>query len=193
MAKNISVYGIFPDRVSLSTAIDALRQAGFRDTDISVLMADNVGNKDFGHEKETKAPEGALAGAGAGSIIGGTLGVLAALGALAIPGVGPLIAAGPIVAALTGIGAGGIVGGLAGGLIGAGIPEYVAKRYEGRIRSGGVLCSVHCDDADWVGRAKRIMNDTGAEDVSATGEAPADFARSTRPMPRIGNERAPRE
>ena len=139
--------------------MDALRAAGYRNTDISVLFPDNRGTKDFAHEKNTKAPEGTTAGAASGLAIGGTLGWLAGIGALAIPGIGPFIAAGPIVAALAGAGAGGALGGLVGALVGMGIPEYEAKRYEGRIRSGGILMSVHCDNSEWVGRAKEILRD----------------------------------
>ena len=152
--KNKAVFGIYPDRVSVEEAVDGLRAAGFRGTDISVLFQENQGTKDFAHEKNTKAPEGATAGGIVGGISGGVLGWLTGIGALAIPGLGPLIAAGPIVAALAGIGAVGAVGGVIGGLAGMGVPEYEAKRFEGRIKQGGVLLSVHCDNDDWVKRAK---------------------------------------
>ena len=132
--KNTAVFGIYRDRVSVDGAVDTLRQAGFRNTDISVLFADNQGTKDFAHEKATKAPEGTAAGASTGAVIGAGLGWLAGIGALAIPGIGPLVAAGPIVAALAGVGVGGAIGGITGALIGMGIPEYEAKRYETRIR-----------------------------------------------------------
>jgi hypothetical protein len=165
--------------------VDALKRAGFRNTDISVLFPENVGNKDFAHEKHTKAPEGAVAGASTGAIIGGALGWLAGIGALAIPGIGPFIAAGPIVAALSGIGAIGALGGIAGALVGIGIPEYEAKRYEGRIRSGGILLSVHCDNSDWVKRAEEILTHTGANDISTTSEAKADFNTTEKPLPRV--------
>lgn len=184
MAKNIAVFGIYPDRQSLEQGVELMRQSGFRGTDISVLLPENIGNKDFTHVKESKAPEGAVAGAGSGAILGGALGWLAGIGALAIPGVGPLIAAGPIVAMLTGAGAAGIIGGLTGALVGAGIPEYVARRYEGRVRKGGILLSVHCDDQDWTNRAKRLLAETGAEEISATGEAAADFASTTKSVHR---------
>ena len=164
----------------------ALRAAGYRNTDISVLFPENEGTKDFAHEKGTKAPEGATTGAGTGAVLGGALGWLAGIGALAIPGVGPLIAAGPIMAALAGVGVGGAVGGIAGALIGMGIPEYEAKRYEGRIREGGILLSVHSDNSEWTKRAKEILEQTGAQDVSSAGEARADFAKSDRPMPKTG-------
>jgi len=179
--KNTSVFGIYRDRASLETAVDTLKTEGFRNTDISVLMSENQGTKDFAHEKGTKAPEGAATGAGTGAVIGGTLGWLAGIGALAIPGVGPFIAAGPIMGLLGGLGAGGAIGGLAGGLIGMGIPEYEAKRYEGRIREGGALLSVHCDSSEWVGRAKDLLERTGAHDVASAGESSADFAASDKP------------
>src|SRR5467141_2376810 len=168
--KNTSVFGIYPDRMSVENAVDALKMEGFRNTDISVLFPENQGTKDFAHEKNTKAPEGAATGAGSGAVIGGTLGWLTGIGALAIPGVGPFIAAGPIVAALAGVGVGGAIGGIAGALLGLGIPEYEAKRYEGRIKEGGILLSVHCDDSNWTKRAKEILERTGAQDVSSRSE-----------------------
>ena len=183
--KNTSVFGIYRDTVALGGGLEALRSAGFRSTDISVLMPENVGTKDFGHIKATKAPEGAATGATTGALLGGALGWLVSVGALAIPGLGPFIAAGPIVALLAGAGAAGVVGGIAGALIGMGIPEYEAKRYEGRIRSGGILLSVHCDNSEWEKRAKQVLERTGAEEVSAAGEAAADFAVSGRPGSRI--------
>src|SRR3954453_11719861 len=148
--KNTAVFGIYPDRVSVEEAVEHLRSAGFRNTDISVLFPDNQGTKDFAHEKNTKAPEGATTGVVAGGITGGVLGWLTGIGALAIPGLGPFVAAGPIVAALAGAGAVGTLCGIVGALVGMGIPEYEAKRYEGRIREGGVLISVHCDNDDWI-------------------------------------------
>jgi len=182
--KNTAVFGIYPDRTSVENAVDALKNEGFRNTDISVLFPDNQGSKDFAHEKATKAPEGAATGAGAGALMGGTLGWLAGIGALAIPGLGPFIAAGPIMAALAGAGVGGAVGGIGGALVGMGIPEYEAKRYEGRVKSGGILLSVHSDNSEWTSRAKKILERTGAQDISSTGEASADYAASDRPMPR---------
>lgn len=184
--KNTAVYGIYGDQLSVENAVDALRGAGFRNTDISVLFPENEGTKDFGLEKQTKAPEGAVSGAGSGAVIGGALGWLAGIGALAIPGIGPFIAAGPIIGMLSGIGVGGAIGGLTGALIGLGIPEYEAKRYEGRIRKGGTLMSVHCDDGEWTKRAKEILAATGAEDIASASEAKADFARTDRPLPRRG-------
>ncbi len=182
--KNTAVFGIYRDYAGVENAVDTLKAAGFRNTDISVLFPENVGTKDFAVRKETKAPEGATAGAGTGAIIGGGLGWLAGIGALAIPGLGPFIAAGPIVAALAGVGVGGAVGGIAGALIGMGIPEYEAKRYEGLIKEGGILLSVHSDDSEWTKRAKQILERTGAQDVSSTSEASADFAKSDKPMQR---------
>jgi hypothetical protein len=134
-------------------------------------MPENLGSRPITTQKASKAPEGAAAGAGTGAMLGGTLGLLAGIGALAIPGVGPLIAAGPIVAALAGLGAGGVVGGFTGALIGLGIPEYEAKRYEGRLQKGGILLSVHCATSDEIKQAKEIMKSTGAEDISSTGES----------------------
>ena len=184
---NTAVFGIFANRGMAEEAVDRLVANGFRNEDISVLLQDNVGTKDFAHEKHTKAPEGTAAGAVAGGVVGGTIGVLAGLGLLAIPGLGPLVAAGPVIAALTGAGSGGIVGGLIGALVGMGIPEYEAKRYEGRIKEGGVLLSVHCDSADWVGKAKDLLQHSGGEDISSAGEARADFAVSDKPGSRRAN------
>jgi hypothetical protein len=170
--------------MSTEYAVDRLMAEGFRKEDISVLLPEQSGTKDFAHEKQTKAPEGTTTGAVAGGAVGGTLGLLAGIGALAIPGVGPFIAAGPIMGALAGLGAGGAIGGLVGALVGMGIPEYEAKRYEGRIKSGGILLSVHCDNSDWVKRAKDLLETTGAEDVSSAGEAGADYAKADKPLPR---------
>src|SRR5215831_5717157 len=173
MAKNTAVYGIYRNRSQAENAVDRLVASGFRTEDISVLLAENVGTKDFAHEKHTKAPEGTATGAAAGGVVGGTLGLLAGVGALAIPGLGPFIAAGPVMATLAGAGAGGVVGGLVGALVGLGIPEYEAKRYEGRIQEGGILLSVLCDDSTWTRKAKEVLKQTRAEDVSFTGEAGA--------------------
>ncbi|MGB7554977.1 MAG: general stress protein [Candidatus Korobacteraceae bacterium] len=181
--KNTAVYGIYRNRAELERGIDELKAADFRNADISVLFADNQGSKEFAHEKNTKAPEGATAGAATGAVLGGVLGWLVGIGLLAIPGVGPFIAAGPIVALLAGAGAGGAVGGLTGALIGVGIPEYEAKRYEGRIKDGGMLLSVHCDSSEWTKRAKDILERTGAQDVASSGEAHADFDKSDKPIP----------
>ncbi len=182
--KNTAVFGIYPSQASAEAAVDTLKNAGYRNTDISVLFPDNQGTKDFAVAKETKAPEGATTGGVSGGVIGGALGWLAGIGALAIPGVGPFIAAGPILGLLGGMGAGAVVGGIAGALIGMGIPEYEAKRYEGRIRKGGILLSVHCDNSDWVKRAKTILEQTGAEDIASAGESSADFAKDDTPRVR---------
>ena len=186
--KNTAAFGIYTSRTGVERAVDALKNAGYRNSDISVLFPENAGTKDFAHEKNTKAPEGATAGVTGGAVLGGTLGWLAGIGALAIPGLGPFIAAGPIMAALAGAGVGGAVGGIAGALIGMGIPEYEAKRYEGRVKDGGILLSVHCDDSGWTKKAKEILERTGAEDVSSTGEADSDVDTSDRPYRKTGTE-----
>ena len=183
--KNTAVFGIYPTHASADAAVDTLKTKGFRSTDISVLFPENVGSKDFGHEKGTTSAEGAVAGGGSGAVIGGALGWLAGIGMLAIPGVGPFIAAGPIVAILAGMGAGGAIGGVTGALIGLGIPEYQAKRYEGRMRKGGILLSVHTDDPEWASKGKRILEQTGAEDISSAGETKGDFGNSDRPTVRV--------
>ena len=182
--KNTAVFGIYPTVGALERGVTTLRDEGFRNTDISVLFPENTGTKDFAHEKGTKAPEGATTGGTAGMAFGGVLGWLAGIGALAIPGLGPFIAAGPIMAALAGGAVGGVVGGIAGALIGMGIPEYEAKRYEGRIKKGGILLSVHSDDSNWTKRAKNVLERTGAEDISSTGETRGDMENTDRPMER---------
>lgn len=174
MAKNIAVYGIYKTRSMVERAVAELKEAGFRSTDISVLFPESSGTKEFAIDKETKAPEGTATGAGTGAVIGGVLGWLTGIGSLAIPGVGPFIAAGPIMAAIAGAGVGGAVGGITGALIGLGIPEYEASRYEGRIKEGGILLSVHADDGDWKKRGKEILQRTGAEDIGAKGESSGD-------------------
>jgi hypothetical protein len=161
--------------------VGQLQQAGFSNSDISVLFPDQQGGKDFAHEHNTKAPEGAIAGAGAGGAVGGTLGLLAGIGALAIPGLGPFIAAGPLLAALSGAAAGATVGGVAGALVGMGIPEMEAKRYEGRIKNGNLLLSVHAENGDEVKRAEQIFKAARAEDICSTTEASVPKARETRP------------
>lgn len=169
-SKNTAVFGIYPTSTQAEQTVDRLTAAGFAQQDVSVLLADNQSSKEFAHEKNTKAPEGTATGVTAGGIVGGTLGLLAGIGALAIPGVGPFIAAGPIMGALAGLGVGGAVGGLVGALVGMGIPEYEAKRYEGRIKAGGVLLSVHCDTLAEINRAKEVLKSSGAEDISSAGE-----------------------
>ena len=168
--KKVSVFGIYPSLGQAERAVDALLHGPFLNDDISVLAPDQQSTKDFAHEKHTKAPEGATTGVAAGGALGGTLGLLAGVGALAIPGLGPFIAAGPIMGALAGLGVGGAVGGLVGALVGMGIPEYQAKRYEGRVKNGGVLLSVHCATSDQVATAKKMLEQTGAEDISSSGE-----------------------
>jgi hypothetical protein len=168
--KNTAVFGIFTSRASAEQCVNLLLDNEFRSDDISVLAPDQKVTKELATEKNTKAPEGTATGATAGGAIGGTLGLLAGIGALAIPGLGPFIAAGPIMATLAGVGAGAAAGGLIGALVGMGIPEYEAKRYEGRVKNGGILVSVHCDNSDWVDRAKDVLKQAGAEDISSAGE-----------------------
>ena len=178
--KRTSVFGIYSERAAAERAVSGLMNSGFIAEDISVLLPENLGDREIATEKSKKAPEGATAGAGTGAVLGGALGLLAGIGSLAIPGVGPLIAAGPIMAALSGIGAGGAVGGFVGALVGAGIPEYEAKRYEGVLHKGGILLSVHCASSDDVTRAKEILKATGGSDISATGESSASGSDRTR-------------
>jgi hypothetical protein len=182
--KNTAVFGIYPSYATVESGVDGLRAAGFSNTDISVLFPEGAGSKDFAHEKGTKAPEGATAGAGTGAVLGGAMGWLLGIGALAIPGLGPFIAAGPIMAALAGAGVGGALGGITGALVGMGIPEYEAKRYEGRVKDGGILISVHSDNSDWTKRAKLILEATGAQDISSTSEASSDEPKVDRDLRR---------
>ena len=176
MATDVSTFALFNDRTSFEKAIDALRAAGFRNSDVSAVLPDrDLTTRDLAHEIHTKAPEGAVTGAGAGAAAGGVLGWLVGVGALAIPGIGPLLAAGPVVAALAGAGAVGAAGGLVGGLIGAGIPEIEANRYAGRIRDGGCLLSVHCDNGEGADRAKEILKATGGHDIVTKSEVAADY------------------
>ncbi|HKO94064.1 MAG TPA: DUF3341 domain-containing protein [Polyangiaceae bacterium] len=182
MAKK-SVIGLVRSQAQAEAIVNGLRSAGFSTNDVSVLFPDKSGTRDFAHEKNTKAPEGAVAGAGTGGVIGGTLGLLAGIGALAIPGLGPFVAAGPIMAALSGAAAGATVGGIAGALIGLGIPEMEAKRYEGKVKQGNILVSVHVDSSDQATRAKKILEAAGAEDVAATGEARVPSRDREQPSP----------
>jgi hypothetical protein len=168
--ENTAVFGIFKTEDAAERAVDQLITAGFSNSDISALLPGNETTRAFAHEKHTKAPEGTATGATTGGIVGGTLGLLAGIGALAIPGVGPLIAAGPIVAAMAGAGAGGAVGGLVGALVGMGIPEYEAKRFEGAVKNGGTLVSVHCDYSDEIATAKRVLKEAGGQDIASSGE-----------------------
>jgi len=173
-SKRTSVLGIYASRNQAEQGVDALVFAGFAHDDVSVLLQQDASTKQFAHEKHTKAPEGTTTGAAAGGALGGTLGLLAGIGAVAIPGLGPFIAAGPIMATLAGLGAGGAVGGLIGALSGMGIPEYEATRYEGRVKEGGILLSVHCDTSEDISTAKDVLKRTGAEDISSTGEEKSD-------------------
>jgi hypothetical protein len=184
--KNTAVFGIYKSTTQAEQAVDRLLAAGFSNNDISVLLPDNQSSREFAHKKDTKAPEGTTTGVAAGGAIGGTLGLLACIGALAIPGLGPFIAAGPIMGALAGLGVGGAVGGLVGALVGMGIPEYEAKRYEGRVKKGGVLLSVHCNSSEEVSRAKELLKQTGAEDISSAGEASVskDDRKASEPIVR---------
>ena len=176
--KNTAAFGIYKTVGLAEQAVNRLSAAGFSQNDISVLLPDNQSTKDFAHEKSTKAPEGTATGVTAGGVVGGTLGLLAGIGALAIPGLGPFIAAGPIMAALAGLGVGGAVGGLIGALVGMGIPEYEAKRYEGRLKNGGILLSVHCDTSAEISRAKEVLKETGADDISSSGETAVSSAET---------------
>src|ERR1700754_132725 len=156
-----SVFGIYVSREGVEAAVRELRDAGFRGSDISILAPENLGDvRDIGTVKSTKAPEGATAGGTSGAVVGGVLGWLVGIGALAIPGIGPFLAAGPIMAALAGMGVGAAVGGVAGALVGFGVPEYEAKRYETRLKKGGILVSVHADNHEWISRAKSILEKT---------------------------------
>ena len=166
-----AVFCIATSEFQAESIVNELKVAGFSDNDVSVLFPDKTGTKDFAHEQHTKAPEGAVAGAGTGGVLAGALGWLAGIGALAIPGVGPFIAAGPIMAALSAAALGAAVGGIAGALVGMGIPEYEAKRYEGKLREGNILISVHCETAAKAKRARDIFEQAGAHDISASGEA----------------------
>lgn len=171
--KNTAVFGIYRNSAHAEGAVNRIAAAGFSYNDISVLLPDQQSSREFAHEKNTKAPEGTTTGVATGGVVGGTLGLLAGIGALAIPGLGPFIAAGPIMASLAGIGVGGAVGGLIGALVGMGIPEYEAKRYEGRVKEGGVLLSVHCETSNEISRAKDLLKETGAEDIASSGEKAA--------------------
>ena len=170
-SKNTAVLGIYATPSTAEAAVDHLIARGFTNSAISVLLPDDESTRAFAHEKATKAPEGTATGVSAGGVIGGTLGLLAGIGALAIPGVGPLIAAGPIMGALAGLGVGGAVGGVVGALVGMGIPEYEAKRYEGAVKGGGTLLSVHCDTSEQIDAAKTALKETGARDIASTSEA----------------------
>jgi Protein of unknown function (DUF3341) len=178
MAKNEVVFGIYTSRSDVENAVSALKDAGFANTDVSILFPETMGTNDLTTEKSSKAPEGAAAGAGSGFLLGGALGWFVGVGAVAIPGVGPLIAAGPILAALAGAGIGSAVGGIAGAVVGMGIPEYEAKKYEGRVSEGNILLSVHCESAEQRERAKVTLEQTRAEDISATTESSKGLSKA---------------
>jgi hypothetical protein len=181
MAKgNKAVFAIYTNRTELENGVDRLKLNGFRMSDISLLLPQDVGAAEMKHTKSSKAPEGAAAGAGTGAVLGGVLGLLVGVGALAIPGVGPFIAAGPIMAALAGIGVGSAVGVVSGALVGLGIPEYEAKRYEGFVKDGGLLLSVHVDDSAWADKAKDILQTSGARDIALTSELQSDLEGQDR-------------
>src|SRR5438045_6910510 len=180
MARNRAVFGIYNTQESVENAVSMMRDERFSNSDVAILLPESVVTRDLKTVKATKAPEGMSAGAGSGAVVGGVLGWLVGIGSIAIPGVGPFIAAGPIVAALAGVGVGGAVGGLTGALVGFGIPEYEAKRYEGRLTQGGILLSVHCDTSDEIDRAKTILERTGAEDIATTAESSVKSGDRTR-------------
>jgi len=188
MAKNEIVYGICTNRNILETAVESLKREGFPASDVAFLAPESVGKSGLTTEKSTKASEGAAAGAGSGLLLGGALGWFVGVGALAIPGIGPLIAAGPILAALAGAGVGSAVGGVTGGLVGLGIPEFEAKRYEGLISKGGTLLSVHCETSDQRDRAKKILLAAAAEDVSSTSASTAKSV-STEEQARVAKNK----
>jgi hypothetical protein len=181
MSANKAVLGFVSTQADAERVVAELSAAGFPTQNISALFPDKRGTRDFAHEQNTKAPEGAIAGASAGGAFGGTLGLLAGIGALAIPGLGPFIAAGPIMAALSGAAAGAAVGGVTGALIGLGIPEIEAKQYEGKIRDGNILLSVHVDDSDQRRRAREILKAGGAVDIVTVGEDAVPKATPSRP------------
>jgi hypothetical protein len=186
MARNTSVIGIYQDRTTVSDAIDVLHKAGYRAADISVLSSENHGSKDFAHQKQSKAAKGAASGAVVCAAVGAALACLVSVQAVSITGLGPLVAAGPLLASLAGAGAGGALGWIVGLLAGTGMSEYVAKRYAGRIRRGCILLSVHCDSREWSDRAKKALRDTGARDISSASESAADYGTTDKPT-----ERAP--
>ncbi len=184
MAKNTSVIGIYEDRSTVSDVIDILQKAGYRATDISVLSSENHGSKDFAHEKHTRATAGAGVGAPVGALLGAVVAWVVSNQTVSIPGLAPLVAAGPWLAAFAGAGAGGALGWIVGLLAGLRLTDYVAKRYAGRIRRGGVLLSVHCDSPEWCARAKKTLKDTGARGISAASESTADYGATDRPTER---------
>jgi hypothetical protein len=185
--KNIAVFATFRDRLHAETGVKELVNSGFRQEDISVLLADNVGSKDFAHERHSKAPEGVATGGSAGVVIGGGLGLLAGLGTISIPAIAQYLTAGPVMDALAGAGALGVLGALIGAIIGGGIPEFEARRYRGLIKEGRSLLSVHCDNSDWVTRAKHVLKGVGGQGVVAASEAGAGFSADAKPRVRYGS------
>lgn len=185
--KNIAVFATFRDRLHAEAAVKELVNSGFREEDVSVLLADNVGARDFAHERHSKAPEGATAGGCVGALIGGGLGLLTGLGAIALPIVGQYLTAGPVMDALAGAGAAGLLGGMIGGIIGVGVPEFEVKRYRGLIKDGRSLLSVHCDSSEWIARAKHVLKSVGGEGVVTKSEAGAGFAPGNKTHLRYGS------
>ena len=181
---NTSVFGIYKDRTTVSEAIDALGRAGYRRADIAVLVSENSGSKDFGHVKSNKGPEGAAAGAALGAGTGALIGWLAATHTVALPGLQSIAALAPTMAALAAAGCGGALGWLIGFYLGVGVPEYVAKRYAGRVRRGGILVSVHCDSPEWIRKARQVLKETGGQSIASTAESAGDFAVADKPAPR---------
>lgn len=185
MVRNSSVIGIYQDRTAASDAIDVLHKAGYRPADIAVLSSENQGSKDFACVRRTRAPAGAAFGAVVGAVTGAAIAWFLSTSEVRVAGIMPLVAAGPVLAALIGAGAGGALGWLLGLLAGLQESEYIARRYAGRVRHGGILVSVHCDDGVWCDRAKRTLRDTGARDISSAAEAKADFGTTDKPSGRV--------
>jgi hypothetical protein len=188
MTRNRSVIGIYADRTMVSEAVSVLHKAGYRATDISVLSSDNQGSKDFAHVKRTKELEDAAAGSAAAAVVGAVLAWLVSIQTITITVLGSLVQAGPVLAAMAGAGAGGALGWIVGLLVGLRRSEYVARRFAGRIRRGGILLSVHCDSPEWCDRAKKTLRDTGARNISSGPEAAADYGTADKPT-----ERAPKK
>jgi hypothetical protein len=186
MARNMSVMGIYSDRSTVSDALNFLTKAGYRAADISVLASDNQGSKEFAHEKHNKALHGAAIGAAVGAVFGAAFAWLLSTQPVTVTALGPLVSAGSVLAAVAGAGAGGTLGWIIGLLMGLRLTEYVAKRYAGRIRRGGILLSVHCDSPEWCDRARKTLKDTGARDISSAAETAADYGTTDKPT-----ERAP--
>lgn len=184
MARNTSVMGIYPDRATVSEAINVMNKAGYRAADISVLSSDNQGSKDFAHEKHNKALQAAAIGAAAVAVVGAVLAWFISTQPVTVMALAPLVASGPVLAAIAGAGAGGALGWIAGLLVGLSLTEYVAKRYAGRLLHGGILLSVHGDSPEWCDRAKKVLRDTGARDISSASESAADYGTTDKPTDR---------